>query len=508
MLVSRRTIAVLAATATALLAGYTASADRLLTLAAVVLAAVATGFALAWQSRAPAAALAVLLVIAVMAPVDVTRELPAPFVLTAVLCSAWLVQGFLFRRRFALRPSRLVVATLAFMAVAVVSFIVGQYPWFPTEPAPLRAQVGGLALFLVSGGLLLLVGHQIATVQKLARLAWVFVALGAMFVLLQMVPLGPLGLPVQTLTKSNSVGSMFWVWLVAVSLSQGLVNRTLPMMARFALVGAAGLAVVRGLWFARDWVAGWLPPLIAAGVILVIRFPRTVIGAGLLLLAPALVAAAPAFRSLMAGGESYSWMTRLEAAAVMWKIISRNPWLGFGPANYYHYTLLFPIMGWWVRFNSHNNYIDFVAQVGVIGLAAFVWISFEAGRAALDLARRGRSDFAGAYGVGTFAGLLASLVAAGLADWVVPFAYNIGIKGFRSSLLFWFFLGGLLALHRPSRAAVLTDDATDPWAGTVWEAPRGARPRALAGGVARPIALWVGSGAALARMRPIQSEEP
>ena len=50
--------------------------------------------------------------------------------------------------------------------------------------------------------------------------------------------------------------------------------------------------------------------------------------------------------------------------------------------------------------------------------------------------------------MGTFSGVASSLVAGLLADWIVPFVYNIGIVGFRSSLLFWFFVGGLVAMKR------------------------------------------------------------
>jgi hypothetical protein len=39
------------------------------------------------------------------------------------------------------------------------------------------------------------------------------------------------------------------------------------------------------------------------------------------------------------------------------------------------------------------------------------------------------------------------MVAAVLVDWVLPFVYNIGMKGFRGSMLAWIFLGGLLAIE-------------------------------------------------------------
>jgi len=35
-----------------------------------------------------------------------------------------------------------------------------------------------------------------------------------------------------------------------------------------------------------------------------------------------------------------------------------------------------------------------------------------------------------------------------LGDWILPFLYNIGLMGFRASILFWLFTGGLIALAR------------------------------------------------------------
>jgi len=35
-----------------------------------------------------------------------------------------------------------------------------------------------------------------------------------------------------------------------------------------------------------------------------------------------------------------------------------------------------------------------------------------------------------------------------LADWVLPFVYNIGLAGFRASVLGWLFLGGLVTLEQ------------------------------------------------------------
>jgi hypothetical protein len=38
-----------------------------------------------------------------------------------------------------------------------------------------------------------------------------------------------------------------------------------------------------------------------------------------------------------------------------------------------------------------------------------------------------------------------------LADWFLPFVYNIGFEGFQSSILIWMLFGGSLALEQMAR---------------------------------------------------------
>jgi O-antigen ligase len=121
---------------------------------------------------------------------------------------------------------------------------------------------------------------------------------------------------------------------------------------------------------------------------------------------------------------------------------------GFGFANYYWITPLFPIRGFSVKFNSHNQYIDILAQIGVIGLACFLWFFWETGRLGLQLRERVPEGFPRAYVYGVLGGLAGTLVAAFLVDWVLPFIYNIGFAGFRASVVAWLFLGGLVSLEQ------------------------------------------------------------
>jgi O-antigen ligase len=148
------------------------------------------------------------------------------------------------------------------------------------------------------------------------------------------------------------------------------------------------------------------------------------------------------------GAEDYSWGTRLDAWKIVLQIVSISPVLGLGFANYYWYTPLFPIRGWFVRFNSHNQFVDLIAQTGVIGLLCFSWIFLEAGLLGLWLRNRVPDGFPVAYVYGALGGLVGTFVAGWLVDWVLPFTYNIGMSGFRASVIAWIFMGGLAAVEQ------------------------------------------------------------
>ena len=132
------------------------------------------------------------------------------------------------------------------------------------------------------------------------------------------------------------------------------------------------------------------------------------------------------------------------------EIVGVNPLLGLGPANYRFYTPLFPIMGYYVEFNSHNNYIDMLAQIGIMGLITFLWFAWTVFRLGWGLLKQNLDNFSQAYVAGALGGLVGMLVAGMLGDWVLPFVYNVGMRGFRASVLGWIFLGGLVVIERIS----------------------------------------------------------
>ena len=142
------------------------------------------------------------------------------------------------------------------------------------------------------------------------------------------------------------------------------------------------------------------------------------------------------------------------------EIVKVNPILGLGPANYYWYTPLFPIRGYAVQFNSHNQFVDLVAQVGLVGLACFLWFIFEITLIGWYLRNRVPDGFARGYVYACLGGLAGTMVAAMFGDWVLPFVYNVGFVGFRASIYAWVFLGGLVAIEQMVKNGVLSPGST------------------------------------------------
>ncbi len=424
-------------------------------LAALVL--VAGLLAVSVQSGYQFLGLAVLVVTAVAAPYQFGDSARAPlnivFILAAFIAGMWTVSVALRRRTEVLESSRLVLAALAFAACAVGSFAYAQFPLRHTMSAPIGAQAAQLMIIGLSVGLFLIVPDLIGDVARLKRLAWLFVGAGA--VVLVGAELGGriLGGPFQQVARmahTETIGSVCWTWLVAISLSQALFNRGMGTMSRLMLASITALALFRGLVLARAWVSGWLPPLIVVLVLLLFRVPRMAVITGALA-ALTFLYFAPGMTSITPEQEGYSAMTRMEAARVLWPLIKANPLLGLGPANYYHEVSTRPILGWYVRFNSHNQYLDLAAQLGFVGVALFGWLMYEMASAAWSLRRHFHRDFGEAYILGALAGLAGTIASGMLADWILPFYYNIGVGGLRSSLLFWIFIGGVGVLTRLSR---------------------------------------------------------
>jgi hypothetical protein len=137
-------------------------------------------------------------------------------------------------------------------------------------------------------------------------------------------------------------------------------------------------------------------------------------------------------------------------------VTMRNPITGLGPAAYRNYAKMKPLYyagAYYLRpwVSSHNNYVDLFSHVGLVGLGLFFWFAVELARLGLRLRARFTEGFAAGYVNSILAAGAGALMLMLLADWILPFVYNIGFPGFQASVLVWLFLGGLVALEQMAK---------------------------------------------------------
>ena len=124
-------------------------------------------------------------------------------------------------------------------------------------------------------------------------MTWLFIGVGAVTLVAMLVPATEITFGRVRVLTHTSVGSLFFTWLVAMSVSQAIFNRSLSPAARARPGGRRPRLWAAGLFVTFSWASGWLPPLVALGVLLLFRLPRLTVSAGLLLGAPAAVVAVP-----------------------------------------------------------------------------------------------------------------------------------------------------------------------------------------------------------------------
>lgn len=356
----------------------------------------------------------------------------------------WIL-GMMIKKEIYLFQSRVVLPALLLALIAVISFLVGQLPWFLTSHTSMGAQIGGVLIFIITMGCLLVVANTLSP-RSLEWMVWVFLGLATVFILARW----QTNL-VQSLANrflNGAIGSVFWVWLLVLTLGQLFFNSNLKTRIRIWL----GFLLALTLWVmlvqGREWTSGWLPPIFGAGVIIWIkwkklRVPLILAGGFLLYLQWDSIRGL-----LLVGDNEYSLFTRLEAWKILFKIIAVNPITGVGPANYYAYTPLFPIVGYSVSFNSHSQYIDLLAQTGILGLGAFVWLMGSLQHLSIQIDKIVPPGFFRGFTTAAIGGVAGTILCGFLGDWVVPFVYNVGYEGLRASLIGWMFLGSICAIER------------------------------------------------------------
>ncbi|MGQ9626029.1 MAG: O-antigen ligase family protein [Anaerolineae bacterium] len=364
----------------------------------------------------------------------------ASLLLTAVLIVFWLVRMLVVNKRLTLKPSRTNVPLLSFVSAVLISYIWGNVfrdPLVVVWASWSFVQLGALAVMVLLPGAFLLASNWLTELKWIKWLVVAFLAAGIMAILGDYLPI-----PLDFL----QVRPLFPTWFICLAYSQALFNRRIPAFARLLLLFFVGGWLYRVLILQITWFSAWLPTMLAMGAI-TLRRTRLLLVLLLVIAVAFAVANLDYLREVYEEQKTESGETRLNAYINNWRVTGKHLLFGVGPAGYAaYYMSYFPAEA----MATHSNYIDILSQTGLVGFLAFLWFFVTLAMIAWELQgrTRGRFDFTEAFGVGAAGGLLGTVLAMGLGDWVVPFVYTQTIAGFDYASYTWIFLGAMVSLHR------------------------------------------------------------
>jgi O-antigen ligase len=386
-------------------------------------------------------------------------SLNAPMLLLGLFMGIWILDMLIVKRQIGFHAERVFIPIIALVIIATLSLLTGQLDWFSVEGAPITAQLAGYGLFILMAATFFYGAHQIKSLRGLEWMVWTFLAFATVYMVGRAIP--PLTVTAFNLFPRNAFGSVFWIWVVALSASQAIFNDKMALPFRVVLGSITLLTLYVAVGPGLTWASGWVPAVVVMAVLIGFKSPRLLIPVVLIVAMIVVMNFQTLLNEFWLGlsHEQYSANTRVAAWQIVLQIAGKNPIWGLGPSNYYYYTPLYTLLGYRVQFNSHSQYVDLIAQVGVVGLGIFFWIMAEIGRLGFQISRRARAGFARAYSYGAVAGLIAMFVAGFLGDWLIPFLYNISLGGFRASVIGWLFLSALVAMkHEFPEEALLSED--------------------------------------------------
>jgi O-antigen ligase len=401
-----------------------------------------------------------LILAALLAKVDIGTGTevtlnPAVLVVPAII-GVWMltrVQG----HSLDLVRSRANLPLALFLLSGLLSIAIGNATWDPFVPRAANftlVQIAQWAMFAFSAAMFWLVGSMFKSEVWLRRLTACFLIVGGGLAIVRMLP-GGSGFVFNTMTYAVN-RAPFWLLLTALAAGQLLYNRQLSTKWRIYLVIVLGAILMYSFGDQKERASNWVCVAVVVGVLVWLRIPRVRWMTLIVIAALTVSGVLSQFVYDFAGGDAKweeSGGSRLALSGAVIKLAMRNPITGLGPAAYRPYGKVTALQYEHVFYSAvflsaHNNYVDLFAHQGIIGLGLFLWFMVELALRIVRLRKRYREGFAGGYINSMLAAWVSIMVIMALADWFLPFVYNIGFLGFQASILLWMFFGGVLAYER------------------------------------------------------------
>lgn len=366
------------------------------------------------------------------------------FLWMMLIVVVWLARRLIIEKTLRVRPAPALLPGLLFVLVAAIAvawsgFYVDPRVSVRLEDA-LPPRIMTVLTFLASYMAYVLVGNTVRSPWGMRFMVWWYIGFGAVVGLIRMV--------VNTVPFVINDRGQLSAFVGVMALSQALFNRSISPLLRIGLFGVVGVWVIVTFVIGRSWLSGWLPLFAGAAVVVFFRakWPSIIVG---VLIAAIFLANQAAVSDSFAAESEESGHTRLGAWENILGLVDDHLLFGVGPAGYKHYFDVYLVRQFWQA--THNNYLDIIAQTGLVGITlylwmwiAILWMAYKALRASPP------GGFLRATAVSCFAGVCVTLLAQMLGDWVTPFAYTQGLAGIDYTIWHWMFAGLSVSVYYAS----------------------------------------------------------
>lgn len=394
-------------------------------------------------------------------------RVPASLVLAFVVLAVWLVD-MLMRKRFRLYPSSTNVPLLLFVLVAILSMPWSWLFWRPDLFLWRSAQSSGTPFEIV----------QVAALSVMVMLPAVYlIALNVIrdpkwYKYIFIIVVG-IGLPELIQRQTNifprlggislSGPGLYQLWLTGLVYAQVLFNDKLNKWLKLFFILLIGGWLYWTFVGRVSWLSGWVPMGVVLFVITWLKSKRLALLLALLALIPFILRFDYYYDRVIVSSQQEDfnrfWLWR---TIVFDLTLSRaDALLGTGPAGYAPYfQTYYPFQG----MSAHNNYVDIIAQTGLLGFTFFVWFLLAVLKAGWDNTKKLTDPFLRSYNIGVLGAFVGMLSAMMLNDWFVPFAYNSTIGAYDWNVYSWILLGTMVGLKRfyPDAAPAPVPETSSP----------------------------------------------
>jgi O-antigen ligase len=305
----------------------------------------------------------------------------------------------------------------------------------------------------------LIVANHIRSMRAIRFFTWWFIGYGGIVVTMM---LANIPVPFFFTTRGQLP-----VWVSILALGQALFNKHIPRYLRFMLIAIASGWFYIQFFLQRTWASGWVP-LVMGMVGMLFWFSRRLFFLLLIIVCVYVVANLDMFAQDIEAENTESGISRVTAWDRTLKIVGDHFLFGTGPTGYHFYLTVY--IGGFFQL-SHNNYVDVLAQTGVVGFAFYImlWLGFGwiALKTYLGVPKGG---FEQGLAVAVLVCFPVTMLVMMLGDWVIPFTYTQTLGGINYTIWPWLIQGiGIVLYFKFVKSDNSIIDINDTKTGTISE---------------------------------------